>query len=182
MPVRTATRARQNTPIRTDDPDLDIRLEADPEPAEVPRRSGARAASKLAARPAKKAPGRPAKQDKIAKVETEIYTYLSLAVGVWEVMDPDCASILTEQCVVPGDRGPVTMERLEAITNRLVKIAAKNERVLNVLAQSAVLGDIGVLATLLRPVVVQVYRHHGPGRNRKGRGVDLDGFPSYDAG
>lgn len=118
----------------------------------------------------------------IAKVESELYTYFSLAVATWEIKDPECAGMMLEQVVLPTDSGPVRMERLAAIVNRLTAIIARNDRILAMLAKSGLIGEAAVLGSLLVPVGRQIWAAHGPTGDGHARGVDdvtAEQYPAY---
>jgi hypothetical protein len=92
-----------------------------------------------------------------AKVATELYGFASMFAGIWGMRDP-CAAVLAEVVPTPeGDR-----ERLEAIVMRTVDILARNDSVLGALAKSGLIGEIGMLGSLLYPVGKQIWQAHGP--------------------
>lgn len=142
-------------------------LDRDPEPDVAPRRGPGR--------PRKTAPATAtgnagniavrnekgqilSKAQKIAKVREEGYFWLSMVAAGWEIRDPECAGVLTESVTIRGKE----VERLEAITDRLVGIVAKYDDLLDFLAKSGVIGEAAMLGTLLWPVGKRVLKHHGP--------------------
>lgn len=146
-----------------------LELDADPEPR-APRRGRPRktttpvkAAGTRGKIPARTSSGQiMSKNAMISKVQGEIYTWLSLFAAAWEIRDPECASVLYEPATVPGPNGPAQVERLAAITDRLVAMIARNDAVLETLAKSGIIGDAAVLGGLLLPVGRQLWRAHGP--------------------
>jgi len=137
-------------------------LDQDPAPAAArPRRGrppGSRSKSTITKSTPRSAAGRVLSKTQMkAKVATELYGFASMFAGIWGMRDP-CAAVLAEVVPTPeGDR-----ERLEAIVMRTVDILARNDSVLGALAKSGLIGEIGMLGSLLYPVGKQIWQAHGP--------------------
>lgn len=118
-----------------------------------------------------------------AKVSSEIYAYVSMAAAGWEMRDPECAGVLYEAVTIPGPGGPVEVQRLQAITDRIVAMISRNDDLLKKFSESGILGEIAVLGTLLFPIGRALWAHHGPtGTGHQvgqGGGFDVDQFPAY---
>lgn len=111
------------------------------------------------------------------QVATELYGFASLFAGMWSLRDPICAGVLTEEVTLPGLG---TQERLAAIVDQAVEILARNDKVLTVLAAGGVIGQVGMLASLLMPVAKQVWHSHGPGGDQHGIESEVD-YEKYPA-
>ena len=139
-------------------------MAADPAPVVSKRGPGRPRGSKAAAKPVKilrdSGTGRAmSKAQAKEKVATELYGFASLMVGMWEMRDPECAAPWTEEVNLPGGR----QERLAAVVGKVVDIFARNDAVLNAMATTGMIGEIGMLASLIWPAVKTAWSHHGPG-------------------
>lgn len=138
-------------------------MPADPPPVErrgPGRPKGAKTAAKTAPMIRSASTGRAmSKAQAKAKVATELYGFASLLVGMWEMRDPECAAPWSEEVTLPAGR----QDRLSAVVERVVEIFARNDAVLNAMATTGLIGEIGMLASLLWPAVKTVWQHHGPG-------------------
>lgn len=113
-----------------------------------------------------------------AKVATEVYAFATLFVGMWGLKDP-CAEVMSEEVQIPGHG---TEERLAAIVTKVVDIMARNDAVLQFAATSGLIGEVGMLASLLWPVAKQVYSAHGPGgHGHEHEGNDVTDYDRYPA-
>lgn len=106
-----------------------------------------------------------------SQVATELYGFATLFVGMWEYRDP-CASVLTEYVEFDGRQ----TDRLAAIVQQTVEILSRSDKVLNALANAGMIGQLGMLAGLLYPVVRQVWSAHGPGGTGHGEEASEDGY------
>lgn len=161
---------------------------ADPAPKRGPGRPRKEVATEQGNRgrvPARTSSGRiMSKAAMQAKVGTELYSYLSLVAAGWELRDPECAGSLYDQVTIPGPNGPVTVERLQGIVDRLVAIISRNDKVLQTFAQSGILGELAVIGTLAFPIFKQMWSAHGPGGRGHVNQVEQLGdlnarFPAY---
>lgn len=134
-------------------------LPADPQPKTPAKRGPGRprkATGNAGKIPTRNASGRIAsKADMIATVKAQIYVVAAPLLAVWEIRDPECASVMSEPTMTGGDR-------LEEIIDRIVAIIARNTAVLEFMAKSTALADAGMLVTLLAPIAKKVWQHHGP--------------------
>lgn len=178
------------------EPDL-VKLDGDPIPGTPVKRGPGRPRKNPDAPPATRAPrgnqGKIAARtptgqimseaEMIATVREEIYMWLSMGVGMWEAIDEECASVLLEPVRVPAARGMAEVERLEAITDRMVAIIARNKKTLAYLAKTGILKDIFMLGSLLMPVAKTVYKNHaGGGHGKANQDADLAQYGPYRPG
>lgn len=150
------------------DQELTIDVPADPAPAQ--RRPGRQRKEtsttqgnrgKVAARtPSGRIMSKAAMQSKVA---AELYTYLSLFIAAGELRDPECFGMFGDVVTIPSADGPVQVERLQGVVDRMVAIISRNDTVLATMAQSGIIGELAVIGSLLFPVARQFYRAHGPG-------------------
>lgn len=141
-------------------------LDADPTPRATrgrPRKTTAKGVGSRGRIPARTAAGRVMSHSAmVAKVSEEVYMYLSLAAAGFELRDPECVASLYEPVTVPGGSGPIEVERLRAIADRLVAMIARNKGLLEMAAKSGILGEIAVMLSLVIPVARTIWQAHGP--------------------
>lgn len=130
--------------------------------------------------PAKRGPGRPkgtgsisgprkpngtimSKADMTAAVRGQIMMLVLPVAAAWELRDEECASVLTEEVTPRGD------SRIEAIIDQIMVMIGRHAGVLEFMAKNTLLVDMGMMATLLLPIVKKVWKHHGP--NGAGHGA-----------
>jgi len=175
-----------------DDPDLGAMesLDGDPAPAATrrgpgrPRKTAVKAAGNRGQIPTRTSGGRiMSKAAMQSKVAGEIYAYVSMAAAGWELRDPECAGILYETVTIPGPGGPVQVERLQAIVDRIVAMISRSDDLLKRFADSGILGELAVLGTLMFPLAAGLWKAHGPagnGHGPAGEGAyDADRYPAY---
>lgn len=162
-------------------------LKQDPPPAKRgrPRKSTsstrppAKAAGNRGRVPARTPAGRIMSKAQIqAKVGEEVYMYLALATGAWEVVDPDCAGELYQ----PDRTGT---ERLAVVADRLTRMICRNDKLAEMVANSGLLGEAIALMSALVPVARAWWAHHGPNGDghRDGEAINGDDYtaryPAY---
>jgi hypothetical protein len=161
---------------------------ADPAPKRGPGRPRKETATTQGNRsrvPARTASGKiMSKSAMQAKVAAELYTYLSLFAAGWEMRDPECAAVVYDQVTIPTERGPVQVERLQGVVDRMVAIISRNQAVLETMANSGIIGEIAMIGHLLWPIGRQLWSAHGPaGRghtNEQEQGDDYASrYPAY---
>lgn len=106
------------------------------------------------------------------QVHTELYAFASMFAGIWEMRDPECAAVLNEKINRPDGS---QARRLEEIITQTVDILARSDKVLAVLANAGLTGQLVMLGSLVMPVAKQVWKAHGP--NGTGHG---ESEPVYD--
>lgn len=157
----------RRTPVidRTDDEDDDF--PQDPEPADMrPAKVTSRGPGKI---PARTSSGRVASKTSLVKAaEEELRAYLTLAVAGWSMADPDCADLFDK-------------ERIDLIVTRVVKILARDEKVLVYFTKAGIISDCVALLSALLPVAKAVWKAHGIGGHGHGtREIeDVDHYPAY---
>ncbi len=162
-------------------------LKADPKPAAAKRPPGRPRGSKNA--PAKATPrniiGRSTATGKtmsrsqmVDAVATEIYAFLTLAVGGWSLRDPECADLWMDDVNVNGR----TQERLEAIADQFAAIIGRSDKLLATMAEGGIIVNIGVLTTLLAKPVKAIFKAHGPGgHNHQAEEGDAPNYDQFQA-
>lgn len=152
-------------------------LDQDPQPAGSRRRgrppgsTTKKAAPKITARTST---GRVASKAQLkAQVATELYGIVSMFAALWDMRDPECAGVLTEQVMTINGQ----QERLAAIVEQTVELLSGNDKVLAAMANAGMIGRASVLAGLLVPVGKTVWKAHGPGGHRHGA-AGLEGDPN----
>jgi hypothetical protein len=161
-------------------------LPQDPAPAPArrgrPRKAAApvkKAAGNRGRIPTRTATGRiRSKAELRAQVGTEVYTWLTLAAGAWEMTDPDCAGLLYEAT-------PQGQERLMVVAERLTNMLCRNDSVAEFIVSSGIVGDAVALLGALLPIGKAVFKAHGPGGHGHRSVQEVrDGwerdFPAYD--
>lgn len=141
-------------------------LPADPAPA-APKRRGRPPGSgnKNASIPARRSNGTIMSQaEMIDAVKGQVMMIVLPLAAAWEMRDPECASVLSEEVTPKGDT------RLEAIVDRLMVMVARQPSVLAFMAKNTLLLDLGMMSTLLMPIIKQVWKAHGP--TGTGHGID----------
>lgn len=117
------------------------------------------------------------KAQMIAQVHDELYGLASMLVGIIGIKD-DCVDVLTEPVMTGGGE----KERLEAIVAQTVKMIARNDKLLTVLASGGVIFEAGILGSLLVPVGKRIWEHHGPNgdhhRSEEDQAAYVDRYPA----
>lgn len=135
-------------------PGLD-EFDKDPEPVAARPRRGRPPAktsgSQKARIPARTPAGRiMSKAQMITKVQAEVSMYLMLAQGAWDLRDPTCAAVATQ-------------DRLDIMAESMTNMIARNETMLKYAASSGIIGDIVKILHAVLPIAREVWRNHGPG-------------------
>lgn len=141
-------------------------LPADPAPS-APKRRGRPPGSgnKSAVIPARRSNGTiMSHAEMIDAVKGQVMMLVLPLATLWEVRDPECSAVLSDEVTAKGDT------RLEAIVDRLMVMVARQPSVLAFMAKNTLLLDLGMMSTLLAPIIKKVWRHHGP--NGTGHGID----------
>lgn len=133
-------------------------LASDPEPKPTKRSPGRPRGTSKPKPPA--APSQMTKSDKMELLYTEAYAIASLVVGAWEIKDPECAGVFSDKVENPLTKE--RKERLEAIVMSSVRMVARHDGLLDVLAKGGVLAEIAILGSYLIPVGKQLWKAHGP--------------------
>ena len=133
-------------------------LPPDPAPA-APKRRGRPPGSgtKKPTIPARRGNGTIMSQSEmIDAVKGQLMMLVLPAAAAWEMRDPECASVLSDEVNAKGDT------RLEAIIDRMMAMISRQPAVLAFMAKNTLLLELGQMATLLTPVIKQVWKAHGP--------------------
>lgn len=183
-------RKTASTPIDAEDQNLpgmhDEDFPQDPQPAKRgpgrPRKSATPGAPKVTTRrPTTRAAraGRVmTRAQMVDKVSAEMYAFSSMLLVAWEIRDPECASVMYDQVTIPTPNGMVADQRLNALIARTVAIIARDEKRLELLAKSGMVGELIGLGALLVPIGKQVWRHHGPGAAGHGDQTEMGYDPA----
>lgn len=158
-------------------------LPADPAPA-APKRRGRPPGSgnKNASIPARRSNGTIMSQaEMVDAVKGQLMMIVLPLAAMWEMRDPECAAVLSEEVTPKGDT------RLEAIVDRMMVMVARQPAVLAFMAKNTLLIDLGQLSMLLMPIIKQVWKYHGP--TGTGHGIDEQeqavaydrDFPAYQS-
>lgn len=121
--------------------------------------------------PARTATGRiRSKAETVKNLRDEIEFFLTMGQAGWSLRDEECAS-------------SATPERIATMADAMASMAARNDKLLNYVAKSGVIGDIVRLLSAAVPIAIAVAKAHGPtGRGHQledVRGDDAFAFPAY---
>lgn len=147
-------RARATATILEDTPLDGLEdLKTDPEPAAARPRRGRPPKAATGSRGkivARTSAGRiQSKAALIGQVRDELELYLTVFVGTWGMRDPECAQVAQQQ--------------IPEISDRVVKLLSRNDKLLTKVAESGIFGEIAMLVSALLPIGRQVWQAHGPG-------------------